>query len=145
MRGLTRRWLMDGLSEPDRPGSATRRPLLQRILHARGLTDPDAISRFCEPSLSQLHPPALLPAVEAAARRIIDAIRRDQLIVIYGDYDVDGITATAILYHIVKAIKPDARLFTYVPHRIEEGYGINCEALRQIRSDGADLVVSVDC
>ena len=118
---------------------------MQRVLKARGLTGPDAIRRFCEPKLTDLHDPGLLPNVERAALRLVEAVRGDQQIVIYGDYDVDGITASAILYYVIKAVAPDANVRTYVPHRLDEGYGLSGEALRQLRSDGAQLVISVDC
>ena len=147
MRGLTRRWIVRD-SGADRLGvdaSAPQPPLVQRILHARGMIDPIEIARFCEPKLTDLHDPGLMPGIDAAVARLIDAVKRDEVIVIYGDYDVDGITATAILYHTIKAAAPNARLRTYVPHRLDEGYGLNCEALRQLRSDGAQLVISVDC
>jgi single-stranded-DNA-specific exonuclease len=134
---MTRRWLLHGNSADG--------PLIERILAARGFCDPAAIEQFCEPKLSGLHEPALMPGVDAASERIVAAIRAGQRIVIYGDYDVDGITAAAILYHTIKTIQPEANLHTYVPHRMEEGYGINCDALKQLRSDGADLVISVDC
>jgi single-stranded-DNA-specific exonuclease len=75
----------------------------------------------------------------------VEAVRQDQSIVIYGDYDVDGSAGCAILYHVIKAVAADALLETYVPHRLEEGYGLNTEALRQLRDQGAELVISVDC
>ena len=135
MRGLTRRWQVcdpapaaSGLRSLDLP------PLLERILAARGFTDAAGVERFREPKLTHLHDPALLPGACAAAARLVDAVRRDQQIVIYGDYDVDGITATAILYRVIKAVAPAARLTTYVPHRLEEGYGLNDNALDTIKS-----------
>lgn len=153
MRGLTKRWKLGRCGDESAwaaasvaPGvPAHLPPLVRRILAARGFADADDIQRFCEPKLSHLHDTALLPNVEVAARRLIEALRRDEQIVIYGDYDVDGITATAILYHTIKTVQPGARLRTYVPHRLEEGYGLNCEALRQLKSDGAGLVITVDC
>ena len=66
-------------------------------------------------------------------------------IAIYGDYDVDGITATAILFHIIRRVAPDTRITTYVPHRLDEGYGINADALCQLQEQGAEVVISVDC
>ncbi len=155
MRGLTRRWIVReaaadkvGAGDVD-PGGDIRRetgvPLVNRILNARGMCDPLEIARFCEPKLTDLHDPGLMPGIDAAVARLIDAIRRDEVIVIYGDYDVDGITATAILYHTIKTAAPKARVRTYVPHRLDEGYGLNCEALTQLRSEGAQLVITVDC
>jgi single-stranded-DNA-specific exonuclease len=142
MRGLTRRWIhRQGGAQPTAGGGG----LFERILRARGLVDPDQIRRFCEPKLTDLYEPDLLPHIEAATDRLVQAVRQDQSIVVYGDYDVDGIAGCAILYHVIKAVAPDARLETYVPHRLEEGYGLNTEALRQLRDRGAQLVVSVDC
>lgn len=143
IQGLTRRWLMRGSGGGS--GGGERLPLVQRVLAARGLTDPGECERFQSPRLSDLHDPGLLPGVDRAVARLIEAIRGRQIIVIYGDYDVDGITATAILYHVIKTVAPDADVRTYVPHRLEEGYGLNAEALRQLRGQGAALVISVDC
>lgn len=140
MRGLTRRWLMHSAN-----AEGASRGLVERVLLARGVVDADEMLRFCEPKLSHLHDPSLLPGADAAAERLVAALRRDEQIVIFGDYDVDGITASAILYHTIRTAKPEARLRTYVPHRLEEGYGINCEALRQLRREGAQLIISVDC
>ncbi len=142
MRGLTRRWIYRATAEAARAEPSS---VVQRVLKARGLTGPDAIRRFCEPKLTDLHDPGLLPNIERAALRLVEAVRGQQDIVIYGDYDVDGITASAILYYIIKAVAPEANVRTYVPHRLDEGYGLSGEALRQLRSEGAQLVISVDC
>jgi single-stranded-DNA-specific exonuclease len=142
MRGLTRRWILrrSGTEPPpDRSG------LFERILQARGLEGADAIRRFCEPKLTDLHEPQLLPNIDAAAERLVRAVRGGESIAIYGDYDVDGIAGCAILWHVIRAVAPEARISTYVPHRLEEGYGLNAEALQKLRAEGADLAVSVDC
>ncbi len=143
MRGLTRRWVFRQDGGPR--GEAEGGTLIERLLGVRGLRDPDAVRRFCEPRLSDLHDPSLLPGADAAAGVLVDAVRRGRRIVIYGDYDVDGVTAAAILFHVIKAVAPGCALSTYVPHRLDEGYGINVEALRSLRGGGAELVVSVDC
>lgn len=116
-----------------------------RVLLSRGLNDAETIRQFCEPKLTSLHDPGLMPNIDIAAARIVDAVRRDQLIAIYGDYDVDGVTAAAILWHTIKTAHPGARIRTYIPHRLEEGYGLNSDALRQLKSEGVDLVITVDC
>jgi single-stranded-DNA-specific exonuclease len=149
-RGLTKRWLRRGSGdgEPQPPETrieGARAPLLDRLLAARGLSDPAAVRRFCDPKLSDLHDPSRLPNLDAAAAALVEAVRGGRSIVIYGDYDVDGVTAAAMLLHIIRAVKPDANVRTYLPHRLEEGYGLNRDALRQLRAAGADLVVSVDC
>lgn len=118
---------------------------MERILRSRGLCDPDEVRRFCDPKLTDLHAPGQMPNIDAAAERLVAALRADEPIVIYGDYDVDGMTATAVLFHLMKALQPAARIRTYVPHRIDEGYGLNSEALRALAADGARVIVTVDC
>ncbi|MEX0777268.1 MAG: single-stranded-DNA-specific exonuclease RecJ [Phycisphaeraceae bacterium] len=104
-----------------------------RLLVQRGLTDPPHARQFLDPKLTDLDDPISLPGVEQAAARLEQAVRDGQPIVIYGDYDVDGITASAILWHTLTAAGAvPGSVSTYVPHRLEEGYGLNDEAIRQI-------------
>jgi single-stranded-DNA-specific exonuclease len=117
--------------------------LVAQILLHRGVSDPAACESFLRPSLKSLHDPATIPGLPRAAERIAKAVRDQEKIVIYGDYDVDGITATAILWHAIRVLGGHAEF--YVPHRIEEGYGLNAEAIGQICSDGAKLIITVDC
>lgn len=134
--GLTRTW---------RPRAVESRPgdLLERVLAARAL-EHDADS-FLNPSLKALHEPAGIPDLHRAAERIMEGVRRGERMAIYGDYDVDGVTASAILIHTLRAIAPGIDLRSYIPHRIDEGYGLNTEALQSLHADGVSLVVSVDC
>lgn len=117
--------------------------LYEQVLKARGL-DSSSIS-FLDPSLKDLHEPTLIPDLQRSAERILDAIQSREPIVIFGDYDVDGVTASAILIHIIRGIDPDADVRSYIPHRVEEGYGLNEEAIRSLHAHGATLIVSVDC
>lgn len=139
-QGLTKLWL------PRDASSATpmAEALVARVLRARGLIGESA-REFLEPTLGKLHDPSLMPDLDKAAAALLEAARAGKSIVIYGDYDVDGITASAILFHILHAVAPGANVATYVPHRMEEGYGLNAEALAKLSRDGADLIVSVDC
>ena len=118
-------------------------PLVAQILHNRGIDQPQAARAFLNPKLADLHDPAMLGGVEQAAKRIARAIADKQRIVIYGDYDVDGITAVAILLRCIRMAGGDAHY--YVPHRVEEGYGVNAEAVRRIIADGTKLMITVDC
>jgi single-stranded-DNA-specific exonuclease len=138
VKGLTSRW---GMRCDDQPGDG---PLVERVLAARGLAGASA-REFLDPRLTQLHDPSLMPDLDKAAWRLLDALARDEAIVIYGDYDVDGITATAIVYHTLRALSPNTRVSCYVPHRLEEGYGLNGEAIEQLAAEGARVIVSVDC
>ena len=90
---------------------------------------------FLEPKLSTLRDPAELPGCVAAAQRIRTAIAAGQRIVVHGDYDVDGMTATAILYLCLKTL--GANVGYYVPHRIDEGFGLSCDTIRTLAADKA--------
>src|SRR5262245_44569032 len=93
-------------------------PVVAQLLLNRGLGEPELARRFLEGTLGGLHPPALLPGATAAAERLWDAVQKRKRICIYGDYDVDGTTATAILWHALRLL--DAPADFYVPHRLEE-------------------------
>jgi len=137
--GLTRCWKVR--SGKEQGGG----DLVDRVLHARGIGLGDAGRAFLAPSLKTMHDPSEIPDLERAGERILSAIKADESIVIYGDYDVDGVTASSILIHLCRAIKPDVRIRSYIPHRLDEGYGINRKSIEQLARDGADLIVSVDC
>jgi single-stranded-DNA-specific exonuclease len=118
-------------------------PIVAQLLLNRGILDPADGTRFLQSPLSGLYSPELLPGISAAVERLADAIRQKKKVCCYGDYDVDGITGTAILYGMLQML--GAPVEFYLPHRLEEGYGLNSEALRQIRERGAAVVVTVDC
>jgi single-stranded-DNA-specific exonuclease len=117
---------------------------VQRVLAARGVRGAE-VRRFCEPRLAHLHDPSLMAGAEVAAARLATAVRRGERIVIYGDYDVDGITATAVLYHAVRTADPAAQVRCHVPHRVDEGYGVHVDAVRRLAEEGMELLVTVDC
>ncbi|MEX1017382.1 MAG: DHHA1 domain-containing protein [Phycisphaeraceae bacterium] len=135
----------------DRLAEALRLPrLMAELLLARGIDTPDAGRAFLHPSLNDLHDPAALPGVTRAAKRIARAIADRQPIIIYGDYDVDGVTASSVLWHTLRLAGADATI--YIPHRLDEGYGLNADALRSFAEQagaegdaGKPLVISVDC
>jgi len=117
--------------------------LIGRILLHRGIEDDEAGRRFLNPQLTDLPDPHQLPGLTAAANRIDQAVRDRERIVIYGDYDVDGTAAVALLYRLLRLAKADVDY--YVPNRLEEGYGLNIDAMDRIREGGAKLVITVDC
>ncbi len=105
----------------------------------------DAARRFLDPKLTDLHDPAMLPGACEAAKRLVQAVQDKQPIVIYGDYDVDGVTAAAVLWHTLRLAGADVH--TYIPHRLDEGYGLNADAIASIINDASakPLIISVDC
>ncbi len=118
-------------------------PALAQLLLNRGVHDCEQARRFLLAPLSGLHDPALLPGVVEAARRLHQAVRDGKRICVYGDYDVDGITGTTILWRCLQRV--GAAVDYYIPHRLEEGYGLNAEALRTLAAQGTQVVVTVDC
>ena len=118
-------------------------PLLGQLLINRGVTDPQSGSAFLRPKLTDLISPELLPGVRDAAKRIQLAVNQKQKITLYGDYDVDGITGVAILWQILTLL--GAKVDYYIPHRIDEGYGLNVEAVESIAKSGTQLLITVDC
>jgi len=117
--------------------------LVAALLVARGVTRPGDVKAFLSGGLTDLRDPETLPGVPEAADRILAAVKAGRQIVVYGDYDADGMTATAILVGCLEAL--DAKPRWYVPNRFEEGYGLNAEALEKLAAEGASLVVTVDC
>ena len=117
--------------------------MLAQLMTCRGISDPDRARSFLDPKLSELRDPELLPGCTRAAECIGRAVAGGKRIVIYGDYDVDGVTGTAVLWHCLKLLGADVGY--YIPHRVDEGYGLNCDAIRTLASQGAALIVTVDC
>jgi len=101
------------------------------------------VADFLNPDYVKIHDPFLLKDMEKAVKRIRQAIVKAEKIVVYGDYDVDGITSTAILVDYLKS--EGARVEHYLPHREDEGYGLNSEAIKQLVKEGAGLLITVDC
>jgi single-stranded-DNA-specific exonuclease len=124
-------------------GEMSLPPLLARILAGRGLTEPGNVAQFLRPTLGQMNNPFELKGMEEAALRIGQAIQAHESIWIYGDYDVDGITATAVMLLTLEKLGCEADY--YIPHRLSEGYGLNAEAVEQLAQEGAKLIVTVDC
>jgi single-stranded-DNA-specific exonuclease len=117
--------------------------VVAQLLLNRGLRDVAPARRFLDAPLTDLHPPHKLPGATAAADRLWAAVRERRKISVYGDYDVDGISGAAILLQALTLLGGNVDF--YVPNRLEEGYGLNGDALRQIAAAGTDLVVTVDC
>jgi single-stranded-DNA-specific exonuclease len=118
-------------------------PLVAQVLINRGITDVHAGSIFLRPKLTELIDPEKMPGIETAVCRLKQAIGEKEKISVYGDYDVDGITGVAILWQVLTML--GAQVDYYIPHRIDEGYGLNTEAVRQLAEAGARLLITVDC
>lgn len=123
--------------------SAGLSPIIAQLLIARGIYQPETARDFLDAKFSGLRDPELLPGATEAADRLYSAIQAGKKIVVYGDYDADGMTGTAILLGCLKLLRGDVTY--YVPNRLEEGYGLSITALESLAAKGAQLVISVDC
>ena len=118
--------------------------LVEKILNRRGINTEADRNLFFNPSIKEYMPdPFVLQDMDVAVRLIADAVQNKQKIAIYGDYDVDGITSTAIMVKYMRAVGAD--VIWHLPTREGEGYGLNDEAIQEIANAGADLIITVDC
>ena len=124
----------------NRPGYS---PLLVQLLYNRGITDPGGFTKFLASDSSLLNDPMLLPDAQEAIARIYRALLSGEKIAVYGDYDADGMTATAAFVLGLKAL--GGTVVPYIPHRQTEGHGLATGALKTLRDQGVSLVVTVDC
>lgn len=117
--------------------------LLARVLVNRDITKEEEIEIFLNPKRADFYDPFLMPDMKKAVDRIIEAIKKSEKVIIYGDYDVDGITSITVL----KKFLLECGLETgyYIPNRLEEGYGLNEEAISEIAGQGYKLIITVDC
>ncbi|MFC1861373.1 single-stranded-DNA-specific exonuclease RecJ [Chloroflexota bacterium] len=118
-------------------------PLIAQLLYNRGLTEPSQLELFVSGDERLAGDPFLLPDMHQAVTRIYRALLSGETIAIYGDFDVDGITATVLLVHGLSVL--GGKTLPYIPHRKIEGHGLRTEALEELRQQGASLVITVDC
>ncbi|MFH2137914.1 MAG: single-stranded-DNA-specific exonuclease RecJ [Candidatus Omnitrophota bacterium] len=118
-------------------------PIIAQILINRGITDAEAAAAFLDCDMGNCHDPFLLKDMSKAVERIKKAIAYKEKIVVYGDYDVDGLTSCSLLFYALSALGADVSC--YIPHRIEEGYGVNLQACAGLKEQKTALVITVDC
>ena len=116
---------------------------IARLLSIRGITTYEEARTFFRPDINNLHDPFLMQGMNEASQRVADAIRNCESVVVYGDYDVDGTTATALMYTFLKDFGVDVHY--YIPHRFKEGYGLSREGIEFAAGQNAALIISVDC
>lgn len=117
--------------------------LVAKVLVNRHITETEEIKLFLNPTRNDFHDPFLLQDMKLAVDRIIDAISQKSKIIIYGDYDVDGITSISVLKKFLDERGTDVSY--YIPNRLEEGYGLNKKAIKEIAEAGYQLMITVDC
>jgi single-stranded-DNA-specific exonuclease len=141
-----KRWIVRE-HDADRAASLARvlgvSPILAALLIARGYDDEDVARRFLSPTYDQLHEPYSMLGMREAVARLKQAVANGESVLVYGDYDVDGTTGTAVLLRALKLL--GAKTGFHIPHRFTEGYGIQQAALEKALAGGYTLVVSIDC
>jgi single-stranded-DNA-specific exonuclease len=137
------RWnLLPSLKE-QAAGTLSTSPLLARLLHNRGIIEESQVVSFLRADESLSGDPNLLPGMQQAAARLYQALLSNEKIAVYGDFDADGITSTALLVQGLSLL--ECKAIPYIPHRLNEGYGLNVTALENLKRQDISLVVTVDC
>lgn len=144
---LAQRLRHKSLSQAHGEGVSTEQsdisPLLIQLLHNRGITDPAQFEAFLAADERLANDPFLLQEMDKAVTRVLRALLGDELIAIYGDFDADGITAAVLLAQGISEL--GGRVISYIPHRFDEGHGLNLTALKNLKKQGVSLIVTVDC
>ena len=146
MNQATKHW-QQFRPDPDLSANISKRSdissVISQILINRGIESDEQARAFLEPKLSSLRDPGDIPHISLAAKRVLLAKERSENVCVFGDYDVDGVTGTAILLETFKSLGINCSY--YIPHRYDEGYGMNADAIKEIFASGAKLIVTVDC
>jgi len=143
---MHRRWLVNRTNKEYiryLSKTASVSPVLAQILINRGIKTSEEINNFLNPAISKLSDPFDIPGINVAVERILDASKRGERVLVHGDYDVDGLSATAIIFKALKMLGIDCSYF--VPHRMEHGYGFNLSSLEEAKQIGVKLIITVDC
>lgn len=146
---MTNKWIINSLTETQKKQqdelakSLSISPILAKLLVERGITTYDDARSFFRPDLGMLHDPFLMADMHRAVDRLTHAMQRNEKILIYGDYDVDGTTAVALVYKFLKEIY--ANVDFYIPDRYTEGYGISIKGIDYAADNGFSLIIALDC
>lgn len=124
-------------------GELSLHPVVSRILVARGYRTPAEATKFLSDALTELPDPFTMKGLPEAVDRIVRAIVEKESVTLYGDYDVDGVSSTALLTTFLRQVGLEVR--TYIPHRLGEGYGLNRAAIERLAAEGTKLLVTLDC
>ncbi len=136
--------LADEVPEEVQKALARYSPYLRQLLYTRGIADAESAAFFLQPDYDDLHDPFLLNDMRKAVYRILTALERKEEIVIYSDYDCDGIPGGVILHDFFKAISYK-KVRNHIPHRHYDGFGLHTEAVRKLSKEGVTLIITVDC
>ena len=143
-----KRWVLKEQGEPAKVARLATAleipPVLANLLVQRGIETEEEAWQFFNPKLENLHDPFLMKDMDRAVERIDEAVKRNEPIMVYGDYDVDGTTAVALVYSFLRRLGLSSLLF-YIPDRYTEGYGISVKAIDYAQRKGVGLIIALDC
>jgi single-stranded-DNA-specific exonuclease len=117
--------------------------IIAKFLYQRGISTPEAVAQHLSPALKSLSDPWKMMDMDKAVDRLVKAVAQKEQVAVFGDYDVDGVTSAALVFEFLKGL--GLKVTVYIPHRENEGYGLNAEALRNLASRGCKLLITVDC
>jgi single-stranded-DNA-specific exonuclease len=137
------RWNLLPPAPDERLSTGGLSPLIVQLLYNRGINQPAQLEAYLSGDRRLCGDPSQLPDIEPAVGRIYRALLSGETIAVYGDFDADGITGTAILVKGLEGL--GGKAVPYIPHRLTEGYGLNVSALEKLHQQGASLVITVDC
>ena len=138
------KWALAPTAPQERRGrSEAASPLWSQILYNRGIESRETAWELLHASEDALHDPFLFAEMDVAVDRVLKAIEEGETIAVFGDFDTDGVTASALLYEALLALGGDA--FVHLPHRVRDGHGLNAEAVDAIAESGASVIITVDC
>lgn len=141
-------WVLDEAIHKDRIEAIKKElgvpDVIARILYRRNILTFDEARKFFRPDLSELYPPLLMKDMDKAVKRLIQALQNGENIRIYGDYDVDGTTGTALLYMVLSNLVGE-KITYYIPDRLNEGYGLSRDGIHKAAEEGVNLILTVDC
>ena len=143
---MNKRWEFYGVDEETIKDISSKNnisELLATVLANRGITESKEIEKFLNPTRNDFYDPYMMPDMEIAVERIIKAVENKEKVIIYGDYDVDGITSITVLKKFLSEIGLEAGY--YIPNRLDEGYGLNLESVKKIAEEKYTLIITVDC
>jgi single-stranded-DNA-specific exonuclease len=144
---MNKRWLLKEIPPKEEVGRLSKlintNPWLTGVLLQRGISDYEEAKKFFRPSLDDLHDPFLMQDMHEAVKRLKTAIDKEEKILLYGDYDVDGTTAVSLVYRYLRTFYPDCDV--YIPDRYAEGYGVSLAGVEYASANGYSLVIALDC
>ena len=117
--------------------------IIAKVIVNRNIDKTENVEKFLNPTRKDFHDPFLMPDMEKAINRILKALEDKQKLIIYGDYDADGITSITFLKKFLE--EQGMEVASYIPNRLDEGYGLNKDAIKGIYDDGYRLMITVDC